>query len=44
MEKVKVKKLNENATLPYKAHETDAGYDLFSIMEEAIAPSETKLY
>jgi dUTP pyrophosphatase len=43
MPTLKVKKLNENATLPYKAHETDAGYDLFSIMEESIAPGETKL-
>jgi dUTP pyrophosphatase len=40
---INVKKLNEKATLPFKAHKTDAGYDLFSIMEETIAPGETKL-
>lgn len=26
--KVRVKKLNENAVLPFKAHDTDAGFDL----------------
>ena len=26
--KVKIKKLNENAVKPFKAHETDAGFDL----------------
>lgn len=26
--KVRIKKLNENAVIPYKAHETDAGFDL----------------
>lgn len=40
---VKIKKLNEKATLPYKAHKTDAGYDLFSVIEATIDPGETKL-
>ena len=30
MMQLRVKKLNENATLPTKAHEGDAGYDLYS--------------
>jgi dUTP pyrophosphatase len=43
MQKVKVKKLNEKATLPYKAHPTDAGFDLFSIESKEILAGETKL-
>ena len=29
--KVKIKKLNENAKLPTKAHPSDAGYDLYAV-------------
>lgn len=27
--KVKIKKLNDNAVMPTKAHATDAGFDLY---------------
>lgn len=43
MTKLLIKKLTQDAKLPEKAHKTDAGFDLFSIIEEAIAPGETKL-
>ena len=33
---MKIKKLNENAQLPQKAHEADAGYDIFSIEDVTI--------
>lgn len=38
-----VKKLNSEAVLPKKAHETDAGYDLFAIEQVEIPAGETKL-
>jgi len=40
---VKVKKLNEDAKVPFKAHKDDAGFDLFSIVETDIKPKEYKL-
>lgn len=33
--KLKIKKLNENATIPTRAHETDAGLDLYSAEENS---------
>src|SRR5688572_14853898 len=39
--KLLVKKLNENAVLPTKAHVTDAGIDLYSIKDYKIRPGET---
>lgn len=39
---LKIKKVSENATLPQKAHKNDAGFDLFSSVEEVLAPGEFK--
>jgi dUTP pyrophosphatase len=36
--KLKIKKLNQEATLPNYAHENDAGFDLFSVETIEIAP------
>jgi hypothetical protein len=40
---MKVKKLNEHAQLPHKAHPGDLGYDLFSIGHTTIYPGEVAL-
>ncbi len=37
---IKIKLLNENAILPEKQHDSDAGYDLFSIEEVILKPNE----
>ncbi len=37
---IKIKLLNENAILPEKQHDSDAGYDLFSIEEVVLKPNE----
>ncbi|NES67314.1 MAG: dUTP diphosphatase, partial [Okeania sp. SIO2D1] len=41
--KLKVKKLDESAIVPYYAHPEDAGLDLFSIDELTINPAESQL-
>lgn len=41
--KLLVEKTNEKAVIPFKAHEGDAGLDLFSIEEVNIKPLERKL-
>ncbi len=41
--KLYIKKLNADARLPEKAHQTDAGFDLFSIEEKEIPAGEAKL-
>lgn len=38
-----VKRINEEAILPFYAHEGDAGLDLFSVEEVLIKPMERKL-
>ena len=38
-----VEKINEKAIIPFKAHEGDAGMDLFSIEEAILKPMERKL-
>lgn len=35
------KRLNENATIPTKAHATDSGFDLYASEDVIIAPGET---
>ena len=40
---VKVKLMNDDARLPYRAHEGDAGLDLFSIEEKIIKAGEAGL-
>jgi dUTP pyrophosphatase len=40
---LKVKKLQPDATLPHYAHPGDAGMDLFSVEETALAPGEWRL-
>ena len=40
---MKVKKIVPHATLPWKAHDGDLGYDLFCSEELTIWPGETKL-
>lgn len=40
---VKVRKLAEDALLPEKAHEDDAGYDLFAGENLVISPGESRL-
>ena len=37
--RVIIKKLNENAKLPEKAHESDFGYDVYAVSEKEIAPN-----
>lgn len=41
--KLKIKKLKETAIIPYYAHPTDAGLDLFSTVEVTIAPQMSSL-
>jgi dUTP pyrophosphatase len=41
--KLKVKLINDDALLPYRAHEGDAGLDLFSIEEKIIKAGEAGL-
>ncbi|QIZ10132.1 dUTP diphosphatase [Priestia megaterium] len=41
--KLKVKLVNDDALLPYRAHEGDAGLDLFSIEEKIIKAGEAGL-
>lgn len=41
--KLGFKRLNDEATLPVRAHKTDSGYDLFASEDVIIDPSETKL-
>lgn len=43
MYKVHVKKISDDAVLPSKSHEDDAGFDLFSIEEVVIKPKEFKI-
>lgn len=40
---VKIKRLNDNAVIPTKAHNTDAGFDLYACIEDTIFihPHET---
>lgn len=38
--KLLVKKLNENAITPTKAHESDAGYDLYSPVDVVLEPGK----
>jgi dUTP pyrophosphatase len=40
---IKIKLIDKNAKIPYKARSNDAGYDLFSIEEVTIKPMERKL-
>ena len=37
--KVKVKKLNENAVIPFKTYEKDFCYDVVAVSEEEVAPN-----
>ena len=37
---IKIKRLNDNAILPEKQHDSDAGYDLHSIEEIILKPSK----
>ena len=37
---IKIKLLNESAILPEKQHDSDAGYDLFSIEKIILKPNE----
>ena len=38
---LQIKLLNEDATLPTKAHDTDSGFDLYASEELTIKPGET---
>ena len=40
--KVKVKKLNENAVIPFKTYERDFCYDVVAVSEEEVAPNVWK--
>lgn len=40
---IKIKKLNDNATIPTYAHETDSGFDLYAADDVLIEPGETAL-
>ena len=37
LEKIKIKKLNDNATIPTRSHSTDAGLDLYASESEWVA-------
>ena len=37
---IKIKLLNESAILPEKQHDTDAGYDLYSIEDVVLKPNQ----
>ena len=41
--KFKIKKLNNNAVIPEKAHISDAGFDLYSVEDISVAPGQTVL-
>ena len=41
--KLLVEKISEKAVIPFKAHEGDAGMDLFSVEEVVLKPMERKL-
>lgn len=43
MEVLKIKKLNEDAIIPFYAHPGDAGLDLFSVEEVTIEPGKRQL-
>lgn len=38
--KIKVKKLHEDAKIPFRANDTDVGYDVFSTIEYTLKPGE----
>lgn len=40
--KVKIKKLNENAVIPFKAYDKDFCYDVVAVSEEEVAPNVWK--
>lgn len=40
---VKIKKVVDDAKIPFYAHDGDAGMDIYSSVEEFILPGETKL-
>ena len=40
---IRVKKVNSNAKLPSKAHDTDAGFDLYAEKYSSIPVGETRL-
>lgn len=40
---LQIKLLNEDATLPTKAHDTDSGFDLYASDELTIKPGETAI-
>lgn len=40
--KVKIKKVNEDAVIPYKTHEEDFCYDCVAVSEEEVAPNVWK--
>lgn len=39
----KVKRLHPNATLPTRAHENDAGWDLHALEHDQLQPGETRM-
>ncbi len=39
-----IKKLSDKAIIPTKAHDTDAGYDLYTTETYALAPGERKVF
>lgn len=41
--KLLIEKKNDDAIIPFKAHEGDAGMDLFSVDETSLKPMERKL-
>ena len=42
-EKVIFEKIEDNAKIPEKQHDTDVGYDIFSVEKVELAPEEIKL-
>ena len=40
---IKTKKINDNATIPTRAHESDAGWDLYALEDRFIQPQHRAL-
>jgi dUTP pyrophosphatase len=43
LQHIKIKKISDNAIIPTQANESDAGYDLYSVEDHHIKPSERRI-
>lgn len=42
--KIQLKKMSKESVAPFKAHKTDAGFDIFTDEDVVILPGETKMF